>query len=116
MGNYLWLPDPDLNQVDMVKDFETGGLGKMASIKVNGDKEFRYSQRLTIRMGCLFDLKDFPHDSQNCTFKLTSYTYDNAFVKFILAPGMDISKVPPAPSEYEVSVVGLPEKEQTVVW
>ena len=59
----LWLPDPDVDSLDNVVGFELL-TGNLASLKVNGLKQFRYSQRVMLRTGCQMNLKMFPHDKQ----------------------------------------------------
>ena len=58
----VWLPDPDILQLDKMVSFDV--VDRLASLKVNGRKQFRYSQRVAITTGCEMDLTSFPHDKQ----------------------------------------------------
>ena len=67
----VWLPDPDILQLDKMVSFDV--VDRLASLKVNGRKQFRYSQRVAITTGCEMDLTSFPHDKQVGTILYTSY-------------------------------------------
>ena len=57
------MPDPDVESLEHVVGFELL-TGHLASLKVNGLKQFRMSQRVILRTTCEMNLSMFPHDKQ----------------------------------------------------
>ena len=74
----LWLPDPDVDYLDHVGGVELL-TGHLASLKVNGLKQFRLSQRVILRTTCEMNLGMFPHDKQVAVIISTHIKYVISF-------------------------------------
>ena len=114
-----------MDSLDHVVGFELMA-GNLASLKVNGLKQFRYSQRVMLRTGCQMNLKMFPHDKQvgvlhkphlhnnssslhTCVFRVGSYGYHDSYVKFNLSKVVADFHLPEHP------VVGLKNSSSIIM-
>ena len=77
----LWLPNIFIYNLRRFTVMEV--LGPLSGLWISTDKGVLYSQATTITFQCPMNFDKFPFDTQTCTFRTGSYSYDDSKLLFL---------------------------------